>query len=1258
MVRRVYVEKKKEYAVKERELFEDIKTYLSIDTLEDVKIYIRYDVENVSDDTFDKACKTIFSEPPVDDIYLEEIPDIEGKRVFGVEYLPGQFDQRADSAVQCVQFLAPSENPVIRTATIYVLVGHLSDTDFDRIKAYCINPVDSRETDNVDKPDTLIMEYDNPADVKIFDGFCGMDETALKSLYDSLGLAMTFNDFKHIQNYFKSEENRDPSFTEIKVLDTYWSDHCRHTTFSTELKDVSFDEGYYVNPIKASYDKYLATREELFKGRDDKFPCLMDIALLAMRKLKKDGKLDDMEITDEINACSIVVPVEIDGEEEEWLVMFKNETHNHPTEIEPFGGAATCLGGAIRDPLSGRSYVYQAMRVTGAADPTVSLDKTLNGKLPQKKLVRGAASGYSSYGNQIGLATGYVKEIYHPDYVAKRMEIGAVMGAAPRKNVIRETSDPGDIIILLGGRTGRDGCGGATGSSKVHTEASIETCGAEVQKGNAPTERKLQRLFRREEVSRLIKKCNDFGAGGVSVAIGELAAGLRVDLDKVPKKYAGLDGTELAISESQERMAVVVDPKDVKKFLAYAEEENLEATEVAVVTESPRLVLSWRGKEIVNLSRAFLDTNGAHQETEVSIDAPSEDNRFFGKLELENVQKALDEGDVKKAWLETLKDLNVCSQKGLVEMFDGSIGAGSVFMPYGGKYQLTETQSMVAKLPVLKGKCDTVTMMAYGFDPYVSSWSPYHGSIYAVLESIARIVAIGGDYKKIRFTFQEYFRRMTEDPKRWSQPFAALLGAFEAQLRFGLPSIGGKDSMSGTFNDIDVPPTLVSFAVDVAKQSDVITPELKKAGNKLVLMKVSMDEYDLPNYDEAMEQYEKFNKDIHDKNIISAYALDGKGIIAAVSKMAFGNGLGVKIEHNIDKYDLFKAGFGSIVAEVPADKVSKLAITYTLIGEVTDDGEFNYSDTKITLDEALNTWKAPLEKVFPTVAIKGNEPVESKLYKADSIYICKEKVAKPTVFIPVFPGTNCEYDSARAFERSGANVITKVFTNMNEANIKDSFEGFKKCINESQIIMFPGGFSAGDEPDGSAKFFATVFRNEMIKEAVNDLLSKRDGLVLGICNGFQALIKLGLLPNGEITGQDENSPTLTYNTINRHISKMAYTKVVSDKSPWLKGATLGETYVIPASHGEGRFVANSEWLEKLFKNGQVATQYVDINGNASMDEEWNINGSYMAIEGITSMDGRVFGKMGHSERRGDGVAINIYGEQDMKIFESGVNYFK
>jgi len=1282
MVRRVYVEKKKEYAVKERELFEDIKTYLSIDTLKDVHIFIRYDVENVSDETFEKACTTIFSEPPVDDLYKEELPigasaekmargtdpsaQNPSARVFGVEYLPGQFDQRADSAVQCVQFLAPSENPVIRTATVYVLDGEISDADFDRIKSYCINPVDSRETDNAGKPDTLLMDYDDPEDVKIFDGFKDMAEAELKTLYDSLGLAMTFNDFKHIQNYFNSEEKRDPSFTEIKVLDTYWSDHCRHTTFSTELKDVEFeapaaDDAKFMEPIKASYDKYNATREEIFKGRSDKFPCLMDIALLAMRKLKADGKLDDMEITDEINACSIVVPVEIDGATEEWLVMFKNETHNHPTEIEPFGGAATCLGGAIRDPLSGRSYVYQAMRVTGAADPTVSLDKTLNGKLPQKKLVRGAAAGYSSYGNQIGLATGYVKEIYHPNYVAKRMEIGAVMGAAPRKNVIRETSDPGDIIILLGGRTGRDGCGGATGSSKVHTEQSIETCGAEVQKGNAPTERKLQRLFRREEVSKLIKKCNDFGAGGVSVAIGELADGLKVDLDKVPKKYAGLDGTELAISESQERMAVVVDPKDVKEFLAYAEEENLEATEVAVVTESPRLVLSWRGKEIVNLSRAFLDTNGAHQETKVVVEGPKEAALPFAadkKPMLDKVAKAVEAEDYKAAFTETLKDLNVCSQKGLVEMFDGSIGAGSVYMPYGGKYQLTETQGMVAKLPVLKGKCDTVTMMAYGFDPYISSWSPYHGAMYAVVESMARIVAMGGDYSKIRFTFQEYFQRMTEDPKRWSQPFTALLGAFEAQLQFGLPSIGGKDSMSGTFNDIDVPPTLVSFAVDVAKEKDVITPEFKAAGNKILLAKLSRSNDATPDFDQNKTVFDAVHADIQAGNIISAYVIDGKGMAAAIAKMAFGNGLGAKLDSCV--HCLYAPEIGSFVLEVPADKATSLnSDIYSVIGEVTDDAAFTFKDgTKVSLDEALKAWKGTLEKVFPTIAVKGNEPVKSELYKADSIYVCKNKIAKPTVFIPVFPGTNCEYDSTKAFERAGANVITNVFTNMNEKNIKDSFEGFKKCIDQAQIIMFPGGFSAGDEPDGSAKFFATVFQNEMIKDAVSELLNSRDGLILGICNGFQALIKLGLVPNGAITGQDENAPTLTFNTINRHISKMAYTKVVSNKSPWLQGANLGDTYVIPASHGEGRFVANKEWLDKLFANGQVATQYVDVDGNASMDEEWNINGSYMAIEGITSADGRVFGKMGHSERRGDAVAMNIYGEHDMKIFESGVKYFQ
>ncbi len=1257
MVRRIYVEKKKPFAVKAKELSEEIKNYLGFKNIKEVRVLIRYDIENLSEATYEKAKVTVFSEPPVDVLFEEDFERSENAKVFSVEFLPGQFDQRADSAVQCVRFLKEDEEPVIRTAVTYCFEGDLTDEELEQIKNYCINPVDSRET-NLDKPDTLITKFDEPEDILIFDGFRTMDESELKKLYDSLGLAMTFKDFLHIRNYFKNEENRDPSMTEIRVLDTYWSDHCRHTTFSTELKEVEFGEGYFRKPIEDTYEEYLDTHKEMFKGRDDKFVCLMDIALLAMRKLKKEGKLNDQEESDEINACSIVVPVEIDGKTEEWLVSFKNETHNHPTEIEPFGGAATCLGGAIRDPLSGRSYVYQAMRVTGAADPTVSLKDTLKGKLPQKKLVRSAAGGYSSYGNQIGLATGYVKEVYHPSYVAKRMEIGAVMGAAPRKNVIRESSDPGDIIILLGGRTGRDGCGGATGSSKAHTEQSIDTCGAEVQKGNAPTERKLQRLFRRPEVSCLIKKCNDFGAGGVSVAIGELADGLQIDLDKVPKKYAGLDGTELAISESQERMAVVIDPKNVDEFLKYSKEENLEATKVAVVTKEPRLVLSWRGKEIVNLSRAFLDTNGAHQETNVAVDIPSESDKFFDKYELPKVNEKLAAGDVKGAWLDTLADLNVCSQKGLVEMFDGSIGAGSVFMPYGGKYQLTETQAMVAKLPVLEGKCDTVTMMGYGFDPYLSSWSPYHGAVYAVLESMARIVANGGDYKKIRFTFQEYFRRMSEEPSRWSQPFSALLGAFAAQLRFGLPSIGGKDSMSGTFNDIDVPPTLVSFAVDVAKKQDIITPEFKKAGSKIILMKAARDEYDLPEYDEIMDSYEKFNKDIQSGNIISAYAVDGKGVIAAVSKMAFGNGLGVKLEHNIDTKTLFEAGFGSIVAEVPSECVGKLAITYTVIGEVTGDENLSYSNVSVSLKEALDTWKAPLEKVFPTKAVDDTNAIETKLYSADSVYVCKNKVAKPTVFIPVFPGTNCEYDSTKAFTRAGANVITKVFKNLTTEDIIDSVDEFKKNIDKAQIIMFPGGFSAGDEPDGSAKFFATAFQNAAIKEAVMDLLNKRDGLALGICNGFQALIKLGLVPGGEIVGQNNDSPTLTFNTINCHIFKMVYTKVVSIKSPWLREATLGGTYVIPASHGEGRFVANDEWLDKLFKNGQVATQYVDIDGNISMDEEWNINGSYMSIEGITSPDGRCFGKMGHSERRGDGVAINIYGDQDMKIFESGVKYFK
>ena len=1246
-VRRIFVEKKDAFAVNAKELHSEIKSYLGIQEVTAVRVLIRYDVENISDEIFEAACSSVFSEPPVDILYKESFETAEGAKVFSVEYLPGQFDQRADSAVQCVKFLKEDEEPVITTAVTYVIEGNITEEQLQSIKSFCINPVDSRET-SLEKPETLVSVFEEPADVMIFDGFKDMPEYALKALYDSLGLAMTFKDFLHVQNYFDKEEHRDPSMTEIRVLDTYWSDHCRHTTFSTELTDVAFGDGYYKAPIVQTYENYLADRKEVYGNRKDKFVCLMDLALMAMKKLKKEGKLQDQEESEEINACSIVVPVEVDGQVEEWLVNFKNETHNHPTEIEPFGGAATCLGGAIRDPLSGRTYVYQAMRVTGAADPTKSMADTLKGKLPQRKLVTGAADGYSSYGNQIGLATGYVKEIYHPDYVAKRMEIGAVMGAAPRRAVIRETSDPGDIIILLGGRTGRDGCGGATGSSKVHTESSIETCGAEVQKGNAPTERKIQRLFRREEVSKLIKKCNDFGAGGVSVAIGELAAGLVVNLDKVPKKYAGLDGTEIAISESQERMAVVVDPKDVAEFMKYAAEENLEATEVAVVTEDPRLVLQWRGKDIVNISRAFLDTNGAHQETCVAVDMPSEEGKYFERKEV---------GDVKEAWLNTLKDLNVCSQKGLVEMFDGSIGAGSVLMPYGGKYQLTETQTMVAKLPVLKGKTDTVTMMSYGFDPYLSSWSPYHGAIYAVVESVAKIVASGGDYSKIRFTFQEYFRRMSEDPHRWSQPFAALLGAYNAQMGFGLPSIGGKDSMSGTFNDIDVPPTLVSFAVDVASDKTIITPELKKAGNKLVLLSVPKNEYDLPDYGYMMDQYGKFHEDIKAGKIVSAYALDSHGVISAVSKMAFGNGLGVKIEHNFDPRDAFAPGFGCIVAEVPDGKVGELSIQYTLIGEVTEK-DFSYGHVTISHEEAVDAWKNTLEDVFPTIAVEGKEAVETPLYKADSIYVCKNKIAKPTVFIPVFPGTNCEFDSAKAFERAGADTIVKVFKNLTAEDIRESVDEFEKAINQSQIIMFPGGFSAGDEPDGSAKFFATAFRNAKMEEAVMKLLNERDGLALGICNGFQALIKLGLVPHGEIVGQTSDSPTLTYNTIGRHISKMVYTKVVTNKSPWLQEATLGGVYCNPASHGEGRFVASKEWIDKLFANGQVATQYVDLNGNASMDEEWNINGSYAAIEGITSPDGRVLGKMAHSERRGDSVAINIYGEQDLKLFESGVKYFK
>ncbi|MCD8078241.1 MAG: phosphoribosylformylglycinamidine synthase [Lachnospiraceae bacterium] len=1249
-VKRIYVEKKPAYAVAARGLKEEIESFLGIRTVTKVRVLIRYDMENLSEATYEAARGLVFSEPPVDDLYEGTFPRAEGAHVFSVEYLPGQFDQRADSAEQCVKLLKEDEEPVIRSATTYVIEGEISDEEMAAIQSLCINPVDSRLADG-DIPDTLIEKFEEPADVKIFDGFRTMEETPLRELYESLNLAMTFADFRFIQEYFAGEEPRDPTMPEIRVLDTYWSDHCRHTTFQTELKDISFTDGDYREEMEETYQEYLADRADVYGDRKDKYICLMDLALIAMKKLKKDGLLTDQEETDEINACSIVVPVTVDGETEEWLINFKNETHNHPTEIEPFGGAATCLGGAIRDPLSGRTYVYQAMRVTGAADPTAPVEKTLVGKLPQKKIVTDAAHGYSSYGNQIGLATGYVKEIYHPGYVAKRMEVGAVMGAAPRKNVIRETSDPGDIILLIGGRTGRDGCGGATGSSKAHNSSSLATCGAEVQKGNAPTERKIQRLFRRPEVSRLIRKCNDFGAGGVSVAIGELADGLWIDLNMVPKKYAGLDGTEIAISESQERMAVVIDPENLTEMMGYIREENLEAVVVAEVKEEKRLVMYWRDKVIVDISRDFLNTNGAHQETDLRVQVPNGEGTPLAK-------ESVAPGEVQGKWMNTLRDLNVCSQKGLVEMFDSTVGAGSVLMPYGGKYQLTETQSMAAKLPVLEGKTDAVTMMSYGFDPYLSSWSPYHGAQYAVISSVAKIVAGGGDSRSIHFTFQEFFRKLGTDPERWGEPFAALLGAFRAQKGFGLASIGGKDSMSGSFNEIDVPPTLISFAVDMAKENDILTPELKQAGDQLVLFSIQRDAKGLPDYAQIRALYEAIHEDMQAGRITAAYEVERMGLAEAVAKMAFGNKLGVAIDPNFPAGEFFAAGWGNIVAEVPTEDVEHLKAAGCVIGEVTAEPRLTYGEAVIDLEEAIRTWSAPLEKVFPTHVTETKTPVESPLYDTKDITICNHKLAQPRVFIPAFPGTNCEVDSAQAMERAGARAVVKVMRNLTAEDIRFSVDEFAKEIAQAQIIFFPGGFSAGDEPDGSAKFFAATFRNAKIREEVEKLLNERDGLALGICNGFQALIKLGLVPEGKIVPQGTSSPTLTFNTIGRHISRMNYVKVVTNKSPWLQLADLGGVYCNPASHGEGRFVANDAWLEKLFANGQVATQYCDPEGNVSMDETWNSNGSFRAIEGITSPDGRVLGKMLHNERRGASLQKNIYGDQDMRIFEAGVRYFR
>ncbi|MCQ2506955.1 MAG: phosphoribosylformylglycinamidine synthase [Lachnospiraceae bacterium] len=1267
MVNRFYSEKKEAFNIKGKELQDELREYLGI-TFDKVRILVRYDVEGVSNDTLERAKNIVFSEPPVDNLYVQSFPSETNDHIFSIEYLPGQFDQRADSACQCIMLLNPAEKPEIKTAVTYCLTGTATCEEINTVKSYLLNPVDSRIA-NEAVPETVVMKYDEPEDVKILDTFTSLEDKELHELYDSLNLAMTFADFCFIKQYFLKED-REPSITEIRVLDTYWSDHCRHTTFQTEITNIEIEKGDFKTPIEETLNLYKETRETLYANRTDKPVTLMDLALVAMKALKKSGKLNDLEESDEINACSIIVPVEIDGKTEDWLVFFKNETHNHPTEIEPFGGAATCLGGAIRDPLSGRGYVYQAMRVTGAADPTLPINETTKGKLPQRKLTTGAAKGYSSYGNQIGLSTGLVDEIYHPNYLAKRLEIGAVMGAAKKENVMRLTSDPGDVIVLIGGRTGRDGCGGATGSSKAHNTESIHTCGAEVQKGNAPTERKIQRLFRNPEVSKLIKKCNDFGAGGVSVAIGELADGLEINLDLVPKKYAGLDGTELAISESQERMALVVDPKDLDAILKYSEEENLEAIKVATVTENPRLVMYWRGKKIVDLSRAFLDTNGAHQETCAVIKTNSLKDSYFKKgrdyisshtnRKLERGNKTFDDTFASKME-KMLSDLNVCSKRGLVEMFDSSIGASTLVMPFGGKLQATPIQTMVAHLPVENKECETVTMMSYGFDPFLSEWCPYHGSIYAVISSIAKIAAAGGDYTKIHFTFQEYFKKLGNNPANWGEPLLALLGAFKAQMEFGLASIGGKDSMSGSFGEINVPPTLVSFAVSVDEAKNMITPELKAAGNCLLLFPLVRDNYELPNFKKYINMLDAIKKASKLGLIKSMYAVGSHGIAESAFKMATGSDLGVKFDNGISQNELFLPNYGSILAEVEKADLDKIYAIYNeakLIGEVTEANSICFKNDIVSLSFCRMAFEEPLEKVFPTKAKSKTEtPLACNLYDAKNIFISNENGKKPTVFMPIFPGTNCEYDLARTFIQNGAKVNPIVFKNQTESQITETIYEYEKAIKEAQIIMFSGGFSAGDEPDGSGKFIASAFRNELLKTAVNDLLKTRDGLILGICNGFQALIKLGLVPYGEICDLSQDSPTLTHNAIGKHVSRMVHTKVVSNNSPWLSKCELGKVYTIPSSHGEGRFVANNEWLAKLAANGQIATQYVDLAGNPTFDDTFNPNGSFMAIEGILSADLRVLGKMAHSERTGKDVAINIPGEHYQPIIAGGVSYF-
>ena len=1262
MVKRIYVEKKPEFSVEAKGLLKDLKENLLLENLEDLKIVNRYDVEGINDEIFEKAKNTVFSEPQVDECFEEEYPFAKEDKIFGVEYLPGQFDQRANSLSECLQILTEGERPLAKSAKIYVIKGNISTEDLEKIKKYIINPVDSREC-TLEKLKTVKDEHPEPKDVAIVEGFIHMTDEDSKKFYDKYGFAMDIEDLKFCQKYFRDVEKRDPSMTEMKMIDTYWSDHCRHTTFLSKLDKVEIDWDL-ANKI---YEDYKKSREYVYDGKKAKDICLMDVATIAVKELKKKGMLKDLDESEEINACSIQAEILVDGKPEEYLIMFKNETHNHPTEIEPFGGAATCLGGAIRDPLSGRVYVYQAMRVTGCGDPRTSVKDTLPNKLPQRKLTNEAARGYSSYGNQIGLATGQVAEIYHPGYVAKRLEIGALVGAAPKKNVIRKVPEPGDVVVLLGGRTGRDGCGGATGSSKAHNSASLTTCGAEVQKGNAPEERKIQRLFRNPEVTTLIKRCNDFGAGGVSVAIGELADGLEINLDKVPKKYEGLDGTELAISESQERMAVVIEEKDVEKFQKLAEAENIESTVVAKVTKEPRMKMYWRGKLIVDLSREFLNTNGTVKIANAKIEAPKGLAEYFawGKRgqtpfspKTSNCIKTNGKNCLKtELWKETISDLNCCSQKGLVERFDSSIGAGTVLMPFGGKYQLTPTEAMCARIPTLKGYTNSGTIMSFGYDPYLSEISPLHGATFAVIDSLTKYVACGGDYKKAWFTFQEYFEKLREEPTRWGKPLAALLGAYLVQEKLGLASIGGKDSMSGSYNELDVPPTLTSFCIGVVDTNKVVSNEFKKANSNVYMLKTKITEEFLPDFEDLKENYELVHKLIEDGKAVSVATVRQFGIADTITKMCIGNKIGFEFKAN---KCLFKPRYATFIIEAK-DKIENKKLE--LLGITTNKKEIKISENEILdLEELIKIWEEPLEKVFPTKTNEINKKIENILYKsaggAPQVDSYKIKIAKPKIFIPVFPGTNCEYDLAKAFIDAGGDPKIAVFKNLKQTDIEESIIAMEKLINESQIIMLPGGFSAGDEPDGSGKFIATVFRNPRLKEAIHKHLNEQDGLILGICNGFQALIKLGLVPYGEIVEPTSEMPTLTYNNIARHQSKLVTTKVVSKLSPWFSKVDLGEEFVIPISHGEGKFVASEKVMHELITNGQVATQYVDEKGNATYDIDYNPNGSVYAVEGITSKDGRILGKMAHSERSYRGNIINVPGNMDQKLFESGIEYFK